>query len=228
MEHRAPRIIAFAGSLRANSNNKKLARNMASGAEEAGAQVRVLDLSDYPLPVYDADIYDSVNGDPHALFDAGGRIGAPHDVPMPEGLLRLKEHFRWADGWIVATPEYNRSIPGMLKNMVDWLTRLAPGESPLDNFTYKVVGCASAAYEGNGHGAVSDLGRLLTGLECIMIPGGDVFYISDDLFDAEGRLQDASQRLAAARIGRRVARMVERFLGTGATASTEPRARGAS
>jgi NAD(P)H-dependent FMN reductase len=46
---------------------------------------------------------------------------------------------RWADGWLVATTEYGGSIPGMLKNLVDWSTRLAPGEAPLDNFTYTVV-----------------------------------------------------------------------------------------
>ncbi len=211
MMERAPRIIAFAGSLRADSQNKKLARNMAAGAEGAGAEVRVLDLKEYPLPVYDADVYDAVNGDPHRLHDAGGRIGPPHDVPMPDGLLRLKTHFRWADGWLVATPEYNRSIPGMLKNAIDWLTRLAPGESPLDNFTYKFVACASACYEGNGHGAVADLRRLLCGLECIVIPSGDVFYISDDLFDADGRLRDERQRRAAEGIGRRLDRMIRRF-----------------
>jgi NADPH-dependent FMN reductase len=75
MEDRAPRIIAFAGSLRADSNNERLARDMAAGAESTGAHVRVLDLEDYPLPVRDADLYDSVNGDPHALHDAGGRDG---------------------------------------------------------------------------------------------------------------------------------------------------------
>lgn len=210
MENRAPRIIAFAGSLRADSNNKKLVRNMAAGAERAGAEVRVLDLKDYPLPVYDADLYDAVNGDPHRLFDAGAKIGPLHDVPMPEGLLRLKEHFRWADGWLVATPEYNRSIPGMLKNMIDWLTRLAPGESPLDNFTYKVVGCASAAYEGNGHGAVADLRRLLSGLECIVIPSSNVFYIGEDVFDEDGHLRDDLQRRAAEGIGRRLDHMTRR------------------
>lgn len=212
MSARAPRILAFAGSLRSDSNNKKLARNLAAGAEREGAEVRLLDLKDYPLPVYDADVYDAVNGDPHRLHDEGGKIGPPHDLPMPDGLLRLKEHFRWADGWLVATPEYNRSIPGMLKNMVDWLTRLAPGESPLDNFTYKLVACASACYEGNGHGAVADLRRLLSGLECIVIPSGDVFYIAEDLFDAEGRLRDESQRRAAERIGRRLDRMIRGFV----------------
>ncbi len=124
MEPRPPRIIAFAGSLRTDSNNKKLARAMAAGAELAGAEVRLLDLKDYPVPVLDADLFDAKNSDPHRLYDEGGRVGPPHDVPLPEGLLQLKEHVRWADGWLVATPEYGGSIPGMLKNLIDWLTGL--------------------------------------------------------------------------------------------------------
>ena len=119
-------------------------------------------------------------------------------------------------------------MPGMLKNMIDWLTRLAPGESPLDNFTYKVVACASACYEGNGHGAVADLRRLLSGLECILIPSGDVFYISDELFDASGRLRDEAQRRSAEGIGRRLVRMVRRFHDLGGDSGSRPRQSSAS
>lgn len=211
MSDRKPRIIAFAGSLRKDSNNKKLIRNVAAGAEKAGAEVRVLDLKDYPIPVYDADIYDCEAGDPHALADRGEKIGGPHRIPMPDGLLRIKEHFQWADGWLVSTPEYNRSFPGMLKNLFDWLTRLAPGESPLDNYTYKVVGVVSAAYEGGGMGAVADTRGLLAGLGCIVAPGGEVFYISDDLFDAEGRLRDATQQKLAEGAGKRVVRLIRQI-----------------
>ena len=223
---RAPRVIAFAGSLRVDSNNKKLAWNMAVGAEAAGAEVRVLDLKQYPLPVYDADLYDARNGDPHALHDAGQRVGPPHDRPMPEGLLRLKEHFRWADGWLVATPEYSRRMPGMLKNALDWLTRLAPGESPLDNFTYKVVGLACAAYEGGGVSACQDLRGVLSGLECIVVPSSDVYVIAEDLFDAEGRLRDPAQRRRAEATGRRVVRIIRQLKGLGVDADARLGARG--
>jgi chromate reductase, NAD(P)H dehydrogenase (quinone) len=204
-----PRIIAFAGSLRKNSFNHQLAVNLANGAQDAGAEVRVLSLADYPLPVYNADIYDSVAGDPHALFDRGERVGGQHRIPMPDGLLAIKEHFRWADGWVVATPEHNRTFTAALHNLVDWLTRLAPGESPLDNFTYKAVGLASAAYAGGGVTAVADLRRLLSGLGCIVVPGGPVVTIAshEQMFDTEGHLRDPHERREAERVGRRVARM---------------------
>jgi chromate reductase len=212
-ESRPPRIIAFAGSLRTESYNKKLAHAMASGADLAGADVRLLDLKDYPVPVLDADLFDAYNSDPHRLFDEGGRVGPPHEVPLPEGLLRLKEHARWADGWLVATPEYGGSIPGMLKNLIDWLTRLAPGEAPLDNFTYKLVARACVCLEGNGHGALAELTRLITTLGGIVLPGNDVFYAADDLFDSEGQFQDPANARAAARIGRRLDRAIRSFRG---------------
>lgn len=208
MEPRPPRIIAFAGSLRTDSYNKKLARVMAAGAVSAGAEVRLLDLTDYPVPVLDADLFDSVNSDPHRLFDDGGRVGPPHEVPLPEGLLRLKEHVRWADGWLVATPEYGGSIPGMLKNLIDWLTRLAPGEAPLDNFTYKLVARACVCLEGNGHGALAELTRLITTLGGVVLPGNDIFYVAEDLFGGDGQFRDPANRRAAEGVGRRLDRMI--------------------
>jgi len=111
MPERAPRVIAFAGSLRTGSYNKALAVNLAAGARDAGAEVRILDLADFPMPVYNADIYDSKAGDPHALFDRGERVGGPHAIPMPPGLLAFKEHVRWSDGWLIAAPEHNRTFP---------------------------------------------------------------------------------------------------------------------
>jgi chromate reductase, NAD(P)H dehydrogenase (quinone) len=212
MPSRSPRIISFAGSLRAEANNKKLARAMARGAEQAGAEVRLLDLKDYPLPVLDADLFDSRNSDPHRLFDEGGRVGPPHDVPLPESLLRLKQHMQWADGWLVATPEYGGSIPGMLKNLIDWLTRLAPGEAPLDNFTYKIVARACVCLEGNGHGALGELTRVLNTLGVVVLPGNDIFYVADDLFDDES-FRDPAHRDAAERIGRRLDRAIRKFHG---------------
>jgi NAD(P)H-dependent FMN reductase len=211
----APKVIAFAGSLRAASYNHRLALNLANGARDAGAEVRVLSLADFPLPVYSADVYDSVAGDPHALFDRGERVGGEHRIPMPEGLLAIKEQFRWADGWVVATPEHNRTYTAALHNLVDWLTRLAPGESPLDNFTYKVVGIASAAYAGGGVTAVADLRRLLSGLGCIVVPGGPVVTITghDEMFDGDGVLRDRHDRREAERVGRRVARMAAQLAG---------------
>lgn len=214
MSDRPPRLIAFAGSLRAGSYNKRLSVNLANGAREAGAEVRVLDLADFPIPVYNADSYDSTAGDPHALFDRGERIGGPHTTPMPAGLLAFKEHVRWSDGWLIATPEHNRTYTAVLHNLFEWLTRLAPGESPLDNFSYKVVGISCAAYAGGGVTAITELKRSLVNLGCLVVPGGAVVTITDheQMYDGDGRLRDPEDRRESERIGRRVARLAAQTL----------------
>jgi NAD(P)H-dependent FMN reductase len=113
-----PRILAFAGSLRTDSFNKKLARIGAEGARAAGAEVTLIDLRDFPMPVYDGDL------------EAAG---------MPETVLQLKKLFLEHQGLLIASPEYNGSIPGPLKNAIDWVSRSAPGERPLASFTDKVA-----------------------------------------------------------------------------------------
>jgi NAD(P)H-dependent FMN reductase len=133
---------------------------------------------------------------------------------MPRGLLELKEQVRWSDGWLIATPEYNRTFTAVLHNLFEWLTRLAPGESPLDNFTYKVAGVGCAAYDGGGVTATIELRRYLVGLGVLVVPGSCVVTITshDEMFDAEGQLRDPHDRREAERIGRRVARLASQTL----------------
>ena len=216
MTDRAPRIIAFAGSLRAGSYNKRLILNMVEGARQAGAEVRLLDLADYPVPTYNADIYDSESADPHALLDRGEAIGPPHREPMPEGLLRIKEQFRWADGVLIATPEYMRTFPGALHNLLDWMTRLAPGESVSENFIDKVVGIGCACLDGGGVSSMRDLQRHLIGLGFFVVPVGLPVHVTtmEEVFDADGRLRNDYQRADAEMTGKRVADVCRALAGT--------------
>src|SRR5262249_58747211 len=94
-----------------DSANKKLAGLAASKAEAAGGQVTLVDLRDFPMPVYDGD------------------LEAASGIP-PEG-LRLKELFKSHQGLIIASPEYNSSITAVLKNAIDWVSRSQPGEAAL-------------------------------------------------------------------------------------------------
>jgi NAD(P)H-dependent FMN reductase len=217
MTQRPPRILAFAGSLRAQSYNKRVAENAAAGARAAGAEVRVLDLKEFPLPVYDADLFDSVAGDPHALEASGGKVGGPHAKPMPEGLLRLKEHFRWADGWIVSVPMHNGTYTASLHNLIDWLTRMAPGERPLDNISRKVIGVVSCVFAGSGSMAIGDFKHLMTTLGSIVVPGNAVVTITthDEMFDAQGKLRDREIGRAVESTGARVVKFAEKLGLTG-------------
>lgn len=101
------KILALAGSTREDSSNKKLIRIAATACEEAGAIVTLVDLADYPMPIYDGDLEE--------------KEGIP-----PNGKL-IKQMMIEHDGFLLACPEYNSSITGVLKNAIDWASR--PEES---------------------------------------------------------------------------------------------------
>ena len=98
---RKPRILAFAGSTRKDSYNKKLVRIAAKAAQECGAEVTVVDLNEFPMPLFDED-----------LEQAQGQ---------PESAVRLKKLMVEHDGFLIASPEYNSSITVVLKNNIDWV-----------------------------------------------------------------------------------------------------------
>lgn len=106
MSH-TPRILAFAGSTRRDSSNKKLSRAAAHAAVAAHASVTWIDLREHALPLYDADL------------EAGG---------FPPDVLRLRALFDRHEAFIVASPEYNGFFPPVLKNTLDWLSRPALGQ----------------------------------------------------------------------------------------------------
>src|SRR4051794_30925095 len=105
-----PRVLAFAGSTREGSYNQKLIRVAAVAAEAAGAEVTLLDLREYPLPPYSAEL-EASNG-------------------LPEAATRLKAVFAAHDALLVACPDHNKLVTPLLKTTLDWLARPAPGEEP--------------------------------------------------------------------------------------------------
>ena len=98
------RIIALAGSARRESLNKQLARVAAARVSARGGEGVFLDLADYRMPLYDGD-YEAAEG-------------------VPASALALGEQVASADGLMIASPEYNGSHPALLKNTIDWLTRI--------------------------------------------------------------------------------------------------------
>jgi len=98
-----PKILAFAGSLREKSYNKRVLKVAIKGAENTGAKVTYVDLKDYPMPIYNGDLQDTQEFPPIAA--AFQRL--------------LLEH----DGLLIASPEYNASLPAALKNVIDWASR---------------------------------------------------------------------------------------------------------
>ncbi len=179
------RILAFAGSLRRDSWNKKLAHVVAEGARSAGAEVTVLDLRDYAMPLYDGDV-EAASG-------------------LPDAAKRFKQALIAHHGLLIASPEYNSSISGVLKNAIDWASRAEPGEKPLICFEGKVAGLVSAS-----PGALGGLRGLVTvrsilgNLRVLVVPEQVAVSKAHEAFDAEGRLSDAKVADSVRNVAKRV------------------------
>jgi chromate reductase, NAD(P)H dehydrogenase (quinone) len=166
-----PKILCFAGSLRKDSFNKKLAGAAAAIAEKAGAQTTYLDLKDYQLAVYDGDVEE--------------------ESGLPDNAKKLKNILKEHDAFLIASPEYNSSISGALKNVIDWASRPEPNEKPLACFTGKVAGLVAAS-----PGALGGLRGLVTvrsilgNIGVIVVPEQHAIAQANEAFDQDGRLKD--------------------------------------
>ncbi|MDZ4775079.1 MAG: NAD(P)H-dependent oxidoreductase [Planctomycetota bacterium] len=183
-----PKILALAGSLRRDSLNKKLAQVAAAAARAAGAEVTYLDLRDLPLPIYDGDI------------EAAG---------FPDNVRRLKSLMKEHQGLLVASPEYNSSVSGALKNAIDWASRAEPNEAPLTCFKGKVAGLMSASPGALGglRGLVT-LRSILGNIQVLVIPEQVTVTTANEAFSPDGRLIDPKQQASIDALAKRVVQLV--------------------
>ena len=169
---KTPRILVFGGSLRADSYNHKLAVLAAEGAREAGADVTLISLRDFQLPIFDED-----------LEKAEG---------MPDAARRLKALFTENDGLIIASPEYNSTVTAVLKNAIDWVSRTtSPDEKPLSALSGKSAAILAASP--GGYGGSRGLDQLRPTLENIgisVLPGQVTLPRAHEAFDEDGKLTD--------------------------------------
>ena len=170
-----PRILAFGGSLRADSYNQKLATIAAAAATSAGADVTLITLRDYRMPIFDEDL--------------------EKEEGMPESAARLKALFAEHDGLIIASPEYNSTITAALKNAIDWISRATtPDEPPLSVLKGKTAAILAASP--GGYGGARGLVQLRPFLENIgitVLAGQVTIPKAYEAFDADGNLVDATQ-----------------------------------
>jgi chromate reductase, NAD(P)H dehydrogenase (quinone) len=174
----APKILAFAGSLRKNSFNKKISQIAALGAKEAGASVTYIDLKDYPIPLYDEEI---------------------EEKGLPENVLKLKELFSSHDGFIIASPEYNGSFSAVLKNTIDWVSRKKSAEDPsLSCFRNKVAVLLSASPGplGGVRGLIA-LRQLLSTVHTLVLPEQKTIPSFDSKENLSEKDQQAIEKIGA-------------------------------
>lgn len=182
----AARILAFAGSTRTASFNKKLIKVAKGGAEAAGAEVTLLDLRDYPMPLYDGDL--------------------EADTGLPDNARKLKDLMLDHHGLLISSPEYNSSISAVLKNTIDWISRPEPDVAPLAHFDGKVAGIVSASPGAlGGLRGLVQLRAILSNIKVLVVPEQLAVPAAHEAFAEDGSLKDAARQQAVERIGRRVA-----------------------
>ncbi|MEW5820693.1 MAG: NAD(P)H-dependent oxidoreductase [Cyanobacteriota bacterium] len=186
------KILAFAGSTRKSSYNKKLSKIAAQAARKEGAIVTYIDLNDYPLPLYDEDI-ETKNG-------------------IPENALKLKQLFNETDGFIISSPEYNSSISGVLKNTIDWVSRPVKNEPVLSGFKNKIAVILSAS-PGNlgGLRGLSQLRHVLNNLYVIVLPEQITISNADKAFNDTDQLIDAKKQEAIELLGKNLTTTINKL-----------------
>ena len=187
-----PRILAFAGSLRAESYNKKLVKIAVAGAEAAGARVALVDLSEYRLPIFDED-----------LEKADG---------MPVNGRKLKDLMLAHEGLLLACPEYNSSITAVLKNTIDWMSRTQNGEAPLACFKGKtaVIMSASPGALGGLRGLVT-VRSILGNIQVTVLPNQIAIAKANEAFGPDGNLLDEAKQKAVMGLGETLARTLAKL-----------------
>jgi chromate reductase, NAD(P)H dehydrogenase (quinone) len=164
------RILVFAASLRDGSLNERLARLAADTVSRNGGEVDAASMRDFDAPSYDADVQASEG--------------------FPEGAERLRDCLTRNDAFLIASPEYNFSMPGVLKNSIDWVSRFSP--QPF-NELHGLLMSASPSMAGGNRGLWA-LRVPLEHLGARVYP--DMFSLAraHEAFDGEGIIADAQLR----------------------------------
>lgn len=167
------KILAFAGSARKNSLNKKLLKVAAAGAEAAGGDITLVDLAEFDMPLFNQDL-ESEQG-------------------MPEKASELKRLMRAHDGFLIASPEYNGAFSPLLKNAIDWASR-SEGEDESPLVAYRGNTAAILATSPGGLGGMRGLvmlRMLLGNLGVIVLPDQQAVPNGFQSFNDDGSMNDS-------------------------------------
>ena len=185
------RILAFSGSTRNGSFNQRLLDVAVVAAREAGAEVTMVRLRDFSLPLFDQDL------------EAEG---------TPAKATELKQLFLHHDGLLIASPEYNSSVSGVLKNAIDWVSRSAPGEPMKAAFLNKTAALLAASPGAlGGLRGLADLRSILQNVGVMVIPQQFALGHADTAFDSRGQLKDERSQKSVVGIASSLVQTIEKL-----------------
>ena len=188
----AARILGFAGSLRTGSVNVRLLQAAAGLAKDAGLEMTVADLRQYPMPIYDGDLE--------------AKEGLPASVVAFKALMKAHPAF------LLVCPEYNSSLSPLLKNVIDWASRSGPGEASLSSYQGKVAGLLSASPGAlGGLRGLVPVRSILSNIGVLVLPEQVAIGKAHEAFDDAGRLRDAKQAASVGGLLRRLADVAGRL-----------------
>ena len=182
-----PRILAFSGSARRDSLNRKLLAVVVEAVRAVGGDVTLLDLNEYSLPLYHGDLEDKEG--------------------LPPNAQKLIELVLAHDAVLIASPEYNSQITPLLKNTIDWCTR--GDENPLRGKAAAVVSASPGMF--GGIRSMTMARQLLTHLGCYVVPAQCVLPNADKAFDANGRLTDMRTQKAVIAVANDIVRVAAKL-----------------
>jgi len=188
-----PKILAFAGSAREASLNKKLIRIAVGGARSAGADVTLIDLRDFPMPLYDGDLEASSG--------------------IPQNAAKIQELLKNHTALLLACPEYNSSITPLLKNTIDWSSRKTPdGDDGLAAWRGKIAALMSASPSGfGGLRGLVHIRAILGNIGVVVLPGQVSISRAHEAFAPDGKLADADKQKSVEAIGAGLAHFIARL-----------------
>lgn len=188
------KILAFAGSGRRDSVNKKVVNVAAAGAREAGAEVTFVQLEDFNMPLFTEDL--------------------EAEKGMDEGGQKFKELLMEHDGFLIASPEYNSSYSALFKNAIDWASRKLDGEKPLEAYRGKVAGIMAASPGAlGGMRVLVTLRMLMENLGTLVLPNQKAVGNAFNLFDEQGNITDEKMEKALKGIGAELVATLEKLKG---------------
>lgn len=186
------KVLAFSGSARKDSLNKKLIRVAAAAVTAAGGEVTLIDLDDYPMPVYHGDLE--------------AREG------LPANARKLTKLFSEHQALLISSPENNASMSSLLKNTLDWVSRAADGQNGLVPYQKKValLLAASPGALGGLRGLVH-LRQTLQALTVLVLSEQFALMRAHEQFDAAGALTDPKMKASLDGMTRRLVEVASRL-----------------